>query len=66
MTDKTQTTLHRGVRRVAETSKPDGTDNYVKVMAVADGYVMARRPRCSPFILSVSDFNRTYWEEWNG
>lgn len=30
----------------------------VKIMAIADGYVMARRPRCSPFILTVKDVER--------
>jgi len=25
----------------------------VKVMAVADGYAMCRRPRCMPFIMTV-------------
>jgi hypothetical protein len=32
----------------------------VRVMTVADGYVMARRPRAYPFVRSVKDFNREF------
>lgn len=28
----------------------------IRVMAVADGYVMVRRPGCLPFVLSVKEF----------
>lgn len=31
-----------------------------RVMAVADGYVMMRRPRCCPFIRGVTEFKRLY------
>lgn len=31
-------------------------DNYIKVMAVADGYVMFRNKGCIPLVLSVADF----------
>ncbi len=30
----------------------------LRVMAVADGYVMCRRPRCMPFALSVKDWHK--------
>lgn len=30
----------------------------IRCMAVADGYVMARRPGCVPFILTVKDWTR--------
>lgn len=30
----------------------------VKVMAVADNYAMVRRPRCMPFVVSLSDIER--------
>jgi hypothetical protein len=29
--------------------------SHVKVMAVADGYAMVRRPRCMPFCISVKN-----------
>lgn len=32
----------------------------VKVMAVVDGYVMARRSGCMPFCMSVKDFERRF------
>jgi hypothetical protein len=35
----------------------------VKFMAEADGYVMARRAGCMPFVVSVTDWNR--WPESN-
>lgn len=31
-----------------------------KVMAVADGYIMARRPRGSPFVISFRTATETY------
>lgn len=33
-----------------------------RVMAVADGYVMARRPGCAPFVLRVSEIALGKWE----
>jgi hypothetical protein len=35
------------------------TDNFGRIvcMAVADGYVMCRRPGCMPFVKSVKEWN---------
>ncbi len=33
----------------------------VRVMAVADGYAMCRRPGCAPFVVAVSDIKRPGW-----
>lgn len=30
----------------------------VKIMAIKDGYVMARRPHCKSFVAKVSDIER--------
>ena len=30
----------------------------ITLMAVADGYVTVRRPYCTPFVLSVKEFER--------
>lgn len=35
-------------------------DSYVKIMAVKDGYVMARHKGCIPFIVSEKDFIDKY------
>ena len=35
----------------------DDQHGTVRVMAVAEGYVMARRPHCMPFIVSVNDMD---------
>lgn len=32
--------------------------DYVKVMAIADGYVMARRKGCYPFVCAVKEFDK--------
>ena len=29
-----------------------------RIMAVAEGYVMARRPRCMPFIVALKDIGK--------
>lgn len=34
----------------------------VRVMTVVEGYVVARRPRCAPFIKSLADFKNTFQE----
>jgi hypothetical protein len=30
----------------------------VRVMAVAEGYAMVRRPRCMPFVCSIKDLHK--------
>jgi hypothetical protein len=35
----------------------------VRVMAVAEGYVMARRPRCSPFVDEIENFGKRFRPE---
>lgn len=32
----------------------------IKVMAYVDGYVVARRPKCSPFVKSRKEFLKQY------
>ena len=32
----------------------------VRVMAIVEGYVMARRPRSAPFVKSLADFKNTF------
>lgn len=32
-----------------------GEDDYIKVMAIADGYVMMRRKGCIPFVMSMKE-----------
>ena len=34
----------------------------VRVMAFVEGYVVARRPRCAPFVKSMADFKNTFKE----
>lgn len=36
----------------------------VRVMAIVEGYVLARRPRCMPFVLSQREFREKFvWIE---
>lgn len=37
-------------------------DNFgnIRVMGIIEGYVMFRRPRCSPSVLSVADFRNKF------
>lgn len=34
----------------------------VRVMTVCEGYVLARRPHCTPFVKSIADFLNTFKE----
>lgn len=43
-------------RKVKEGEKYEDSRGTIKVMAVVDGYVMARRPRCTPFVRDVEGF----------
>ena len=35
-----------------------GTKFYIKIMAIADGYVLARVKGCMPFAQSIKDFEK--------
>lgn len=34
----------------------------IRIMTITEGYIMARRPRCAPFVRSVADFKIAFKE----
>jgi len=38
--------------------------DYCKIMAISDGYIMARKPRCAPFVVSFKTAEE-WWKKWN-
>ena len=48
------------IEEIREGDKFQDKYGLVKVMAFVDGHVMARRPRCMPFVMSASDFLKKY------
>lgn len=48
--------LEVGMRIFDDSSKV----GYVKILAVAEGYVMAKRKCCPPFVLSVRQFKKLF------
>jgi hypothetical protein len=36
----------------------DGRDDRIRLMARSGGYVMVRKPRCTPFVLSEKDWGK--------
>jgi len=56
MRDKAKKTYVIPAFKVGDDIRYDDHSN-VRVMAIADGYVMIRRPGCIPFIKTVKELN---------
>ncbi len=53
--DKVKTTLKDDFRE-GDKFATEGGKSYIKIMAIADGYVMARNKGCIPFCETIKEF----------